>query len=78
MATGWRPKFSMPGPIPLNFDSNVVDAVVEELTSFGSKYRERVVYLGNQFNVHKANVIAILSSSISSINIHTGSSMMVW
>jgi hypothetical protein len=46
MATGWRPKTKIVGPVPLNFDNQVVDELVDELTSFGSKYHERVVYLG--------------------------------
>lgn len=39
MATGWRPKTKLVGPIPFNFDSQVVDELVDELTSFGSKYK---------------------------------------
>jgi hypothetical protein len=46
MATGWRPKSKIVGPIPFNFDYQIVDELVDELTSFGSKYRERVIYLG--------------------------------
>jgi len=34
------------GPIPLNCDSPLVDEIIDELTSFGSKYKERVIYLG--------------------------------
>jgi hypothetical protein len=36
----------MLGPIPLNFDFKIVDEIVDELTSFGRKYKERVIYLG--------------------------------
>ena len=46
MSTGWRPKVRMLGPIPLNFDFKIVDEIVDELTSFGRKYKERVIYLG--------------------------------
>lgn len=46
MITGWRPKLKVLGPIPLNFDSKLLDEVIDELTSFGRKYRERVIYLG--------------------------------
>jgi hypothetical protein len=46
MATGWRPKQRIVGPIPFNFDSTLTDLIVDEITSFGCKYRERVVYLG--------------------------------
>lgn len=46
MITGWRPKSKIVGPIPFNFDSQVIDELVDELTSFGSKYQERVIYLG--------------------------------
>ena len=46
MITGWRPKFKIVGPIPFNFDSPVLDQVIDELTSFGHKYKERVIYLG--------------------------------
>ena len=34
------------GPIPLNFDSAVVDEVVETLTMLGYRGKERVIYLG--------------------------------
>ena len=46
MITGWRPKQRVVGPIPLNFDSTITDEIIDELTSFGVKYRERVIYLG--------------------------------
>jgi hypothetical protein len=36
----------MLGPIPLNFDFKIVDEIIDELTSFGRKYKERVIYLG--------------------------------
>lgn len=48
--TGWRPKNKILGPIPFNFDAALLDEIIEELTSFGSKYRERVVYLGHRFS----------------------------
>lgn len=47
MVTGWRPKIKLVGPIPFNFDSRVVDELIDELTSFGSRHKERVIYLGN-------------------------------
>ena len=34
------------GPIPFNFDAKINDEVIDELTSFGSKYKERVIFLG--------------------------------
>ncbi len=34
------------GPVPLNCDSKLMDEVVDELTSFGSRYKARVIYLG--------------------------------
>ena len=46
MVGGWKPNGKIVGPIPLNFDNQVVDAVVEELTSFCSRHKERVIYLG--------------------------------
>lgn len=46
MVTGWRPKLKVLGPIPFNFDSRILDELIDELTSFGRKYRERVIYLG--------------------------------
>ena len=40
MINGWRPKqMNLMGPIPFNFDSNIVDAIIDELTSFGQKYK---------------------------------------
>ena len=39
MATGWRPKMKLVGPIPFNFDSRVVDELIDELTSFGSRHK---------------------------------------
>lgn len=44
--TGWRPKNKILGPIPFNFDSSLLDEIVDELTSFGSRHKERVIYLG--------------------------------
>ena len=44
--TGWKPKFKVLGPIPFNFDSAITDEVIDELTSFGQKHKERVIYLG--------------------------------
>jgi hypothetical protein len=29
----------MLGPIPLNFDFKIVDEIIDELTSFGRKYK---------------------------------------
>lgn len=46
--TGWRPKNRILGPIPFNFDAALLDEIVDELTSFGSKYKERVIYLGKR------------------------------
>lgn len=46
MINGWRPKSKVVGPIPFNFDSQVIDELVDELTSFGSKHPHRVIYLG--------------------------------
>jgi hypothetical protein len=46
IATGWQPKMRVVGPIPLNFDSSVVDEVVETLTMLGYRGKERVIYLG--------------------------------
>ena len=46
MITGWKPKFRVVGPIPFNFDSPILDEIIDELTSFGQKYKERVIYLG--------------------------------
>jgi hypothetical protein len=46
IATGWKPKVKILGPIPINFDSSITDEIIDELTSFGRKYKERVVYLG--------------------------------
>jgi hypothetical protein len=36
------------GPIPLNCDSHLLDQVIDELTSFGSRHKERVIFLGKQ------------------------------
>jgi hypothetical protein len=47
---GWRPKTKIMGPVPLNCDARLLDEIVDELTSFGSKYKTRVIYLGI-FNV---------------------------
>ena len=44
--TGWRPRTKILGPIPLNCDDHLLDEIVDELTSFGNRHRERVVYLG--------------------------------
>lgn len=47
------------GPIPLNCDSQLLDEVVDELTSFGSRHKERVIFLGNQ-HVNKAKGSAVV------------------
>jgi hypothetical protein len=39
IVTGWKPKNRVLGPIPLNFDSKLLDEIVDELTSFGSRHR---------------------------------------
>lgn len=39
MITGWRPKTKMVGPIPFNFDNQIVDQLIDELTSFGNKHK---------------------------------------
>jgi hypothetical protein len=46
--TGWRPRTKILGPIPLNCDAHLLDEVIDELTSFGSCHRERVIYLGKE------------------------------
>jgi hypothetical protein len=38
-ATGWRPKNRILGPVPLNCDARLLDEIVDELTSFGSRHR---------------------------------------
>ena len=48
MITGWRPKFRVVGPIPFNFDSVIIDEIIDELTSFGGQHKERVIYLGKR------------------------------
>ena len=52
--TGWRPKNKIMGPIPFNLDSPVIDVIVDELTSFGSKYKERVIYLGIGSHINRS------------------------
>jgi hypothetical protein len=54
MLSGWKPKMRIVGPVPLNFDNPIIDTIVEELTSYGNKYLERVVYLGID-KVHLGN-----------------------
>ncbi len=49
MITGWKPKSRILGPIPLNFDCVVLDEIVDMLTSFSSRYTERVIYLTNRY-----------------------------
>lgn len=39
MINGWRPKTKLVGPIPFNFDSQVVDELIDELTSFGGRHK---------------------------------------
>lgn len=57
--TGWRPRTKILGPIPLNCDDRLVDEIVEELTSFGSRHRERVVYLGTQGAIQGGGLPAV-------------------
>lgn len=61
MINGWRPKTKLVGPIPFNFDSQVVDELIDELTSFGSKYKERVIYLGKYVKIQETDIKAVLS-----------------
>jgi hypothetical protein len=49
------------GPIPLNFDSAVVDEVVETLTTLGQRSKERVVYLGTSQAMQGDGTRAVLS-----------------
>ena len=49
------------GPIPLNCDSPLVDEIIDELTSFGSKYKERVIYLGIRFLIQVTDIQVVLS-----------------
>lgn len=37
--SGWRPKTKIVGPIPFNFDNQVIDELIDELTSFGSRHK---------------------------------------
>ena len=39
MISGWMPKTKLVGPIPFNFDNQVVDELIDELTSFGSRHK---------------------------------------
>jgi len=61
MINGWRPKTKLVGPIPFNFDSQVIDELIDELTSFGSKYKERVIYLGIYAKIQETDIKAVLN-----------------
>ena len=39
MISGWRPKTKLVGPIPFNFDNQVVYELIDELTSFVSRHK---------------------------------------
>ena len=45
-------------------DSALVDEIIDELTSFGSKYKERVIYLG-RFCLIKGVDLRVVSKCIS-------------
>jgi hypothetical protein len=49
------------GPIPLNFDSAVVDEVVETLTMLGYRGKERVIYLGTGSVIQDGDTPAVSS-----------------
>lgn len=45
MATGWKPKMKIIGPMPLNFDNPSIDNLIKPLV-FSETSIHEVVYLG--------------------------------
>lgn len=47
LATGWRPRLKIIGPMPLNFDNEHIDRLLKPVLSSDTSLYE-VVYLGTQ------------------------------
>lgn len=62
------------GPIPLNCDSPLVDEIIDELTSFGSRYKERVIYLGRFCMIQDVD-LRVVSKCIKNCRENISSSM---
>ena len=48
IATGWRPKLKIIGPMPLNFDNKHIDPFVQSILSTDASLFS-VVYLGTKY-----------------------------
>jgi hypothetical protein len=48
LATGWKPKLKIIGPMPLNFDNPFIDKTIKHLL-FSDASIFTIVYLGNEF-----------------------------
>ena len=46
LATGWRPRLKIIGPMPLNFDNQHIDRILRPIISSETSLDE-VVFLGN-------------------------------
>jgi hypothetical protein len=49
LASGWVPKLKVIGPIPLNFDNNLTDRLVDTLLNERKTSFYSVVYLGTYY-----------------------------
>ena len=76
MATGWKPKLKIIGPMPLNYDNQAVDKSILALVHQESAFYQ-IVYLG-RYVISQARDLEVLLSCISCLPKIIGTNMDIY